>query len=75
MPTPKITTGPPVIASGARADHLDEADALMRSVQTYLPHHRLIMYDLDLSSNEKFLVGVEICFVFYFFSLWVMLVN
>jgi len=56
LPTPRQTSGPPVIASGVRPDHFDEAATLMDSVLRLLPSYNLIMYDLGLSSSEKFML-------------------
>ncbi|CAG5127742.1 unnamed protein product [Candidula unifasciata] len=56
LPSPKVTSGLPVIASAVRPDLFKEAAVLMKSVQSFLPEYKVIMYDLGLSTSEQVLL-------------------
>lgn len=57
LPTPKTSTGLPVIASGVKPDLFKEAAVLMKSIQSLLPQYKSVMYDLGLSTSEQLLLN------------------
>jgi hypothetical protein len=56
LPSPKVTTGLPVIASGVKPDLFKESAVLMKSIQSLLPQYKVVMYDLGLSTSEQVLL-------------------
>lgn len=66
-PTPKVSTGVPIIASGVKPDSFKESAILMKSIQSLLPQYKTVMYDFGLSTAEQLLVG-------WFFTIYIYVV-